>query len=370
MAEGESPGLWDRFVDWFTSPGGWKGVLGRALLVLIVISILTSPFNPEDTSDSQAPSGDDQASETEDTYQKGTSATDDGDSSGDSTADDSSTEKTKPPNEPPEAAFSVQCDGLNCTFDGRNSTDNDGHIVDYAWELSSVDFPYGSVVNHSYDQGGTYQIRLTVTDNRSDTDSAIREITVTAPEPDPITFSGSGDTVTDFFTTEFQLLRVHLSHDGDSNFIVWLVDEEGNKEESLANKIGRYDASRYFNPLPNQKYLLDIQADGAWEIRIEQPRPKEGSPMPANLSGAGDTASEFLSYEEGLAVYDMSFSGDGNFIVWLYSKDGTRVANLANEIGDYEGSTTERIPRDGIYALDIVAGGSDTEGDWTIQTQQ
>jgi PKD repeat protein len=264
----------------------------------------------------------------------------------------------------------IQCDGLSCTFDGRNSSDRDGHIIDYAWELSSVDFPSGAVVNHTYDQGGTYQVSLTVTDNRSDTDNATQELRVSVPEPDPITFSGSGDQATDFFTTDFRLLEVHLSHDGQSNFIVWLIDEEGNKEENFANKIGSYEASRYFNPKPGEKYLLEVQADGAWEIRIEQPRPDRGAPMPVNLSGVGDTAYKFLSYEEGLARFDMTFSGEWNFIVWLYSKDGTKVELLANEVGEYQGSTTARIPSDGIYALDIVASGSDSSGDWSISSSQ
>lgn len=51
----------------------------------------------------------------------------------------------------------------------------------------------------------------------------------------------------------------------------------------------------------------------------------------------------------------------GNFIVELYDDEGHSIALLANEIGEYEGSTAERIPADGLYVLDIVA-----DGDWTV----
>ena len=44
--------------------------------------------------------------------------------------------------------------------------------------------------------------------------------------------------------------------------------------------------------------------------------------------------------------------------------DGALVGLLANEIGDYEGSTDQRISSDGIYFVDVQADGA-----WTFSMQ-
>jgi hypothetical protein len=35
-----------------------------------------------------------------------------------------------------------------------------------------------------------------------------------------------------------------MSHDGDSNFAVWLLDDEGDKVELLVNEIGEFGGSK------------------------------------------------------------------------------------------------------------------------------
>ena len=83
-------------------------------------------------------------------------------------------------NQPPTAAFTPTCDGMTCHVDAHASSDPDGTIASYAWTFGDGDNGTGIEDDHTYDDPGTYQIRLTVTDN--DGESASRSESVTVPD--------------------------------------------------------------------------------------------------------------------------------------------------------------------------------------------
>ncbi len=55
--------------------------------------------------------------------------------------------------------------GEMLTFDGSGSSDSDGQIVSYAWDFGDGSTGNGITVSHAYEQAGTYQVTLTVTDD-------------------------------------------------------------------------------------------------------------------------------------------------------------------------------------------------------------
>jgi hypothetical protein len=83
-----------------------------------------------------------------------------------------------PPNQDPTAEFTSQCFGLSCQFDASGSSDPDGSVQGYQWEFGDGTQGSGKTTNHSFDTAGTYQVTLTVTDNRSGTDSVTYPVTV------------------------------------------------------------------------------------------------------------------------------------------------------------------------------------------------
>ncbi|MCW2527766.1 MAG: hypothetical protein JWM76_2626 [Pseudonocardiales bacterium] len=89
------------------------------------------------------------------------------------------------PNVPPTASFTSACTGLSCTFNGTGSTDSNGSITGYAWTFGDGATATGSTTSHTYTAGGTYQIKLTVTDNATATDTKTTPVTVVAPPPPP-----------------------------------------------------------------------------------------------------------------------------------------------------------------------------------------
>jgi len=74
--------------------------------------------------------------------------------------------------------------GQNITFDGTNSTvsgdcGSGTTIESYSWNFDDGYTGSGSIVNHSYDTAGTYNVTLTVTDSNGKSSISSVEVTVT-----------------------------------------------------------------------------------------------------------------------------------------------------------------------------------------------
>jgi len=101
-------------------------------------------------------------------------------------------------------------------------------------------------------------------------------VDITQPRPQtaqsvPVSFSGKGQQVSQFFTLTPGLARFKLMHNGESNFIVHLLDSKGNQVGiSLVNEIGAFNGSKAMGIENSGIYCLDIGADGNWKIDISQ----------------------------------------------------------------------------------------------------
>lgn len=86
----------------------------------------------------------------------------------------------------------IDCVGLVCSTSGAGSTDSDGAIQRYQWNYgdgASYDGASIPTSLHTYASAGTYDVTLTVTDDRGSSVSAVRQVTV-APAAETITFVG------------------------------------------------------------------------------------------------------------------------------------------------------------------------------------
>lgn len=84
-------------------------------------------------------------------------------------------------NQAPTAAFSAIPTNLDVAFDASTSTDLDGTIASYKWTFGDGGTSTaGPTAAHTYAAGGTYQVKLTVTDDRGTTDSITQSVTVQA----------------------------------------------------------------------------------------------------------------------------------------------------------------------------------------------
>lgn len=190
-----------------------------------------------------------------------------------------------------------------------------------------------------------------------------------------VTLTGNTDAVTDKFTLQAGVTIFHITYAGTSYFGVTLKDANGEHVDLLANEIGAYTGDaligvkdgNYAGAEPGQ-HFLDIQAEGAWTISIEQPRVSSSTSVPTTISGHGDDASVPIMLTNGVAVFNITYEGSDYFGVDLWADDGEYVELLANEIGDYIGEKSVTVnsgilsASSGIHWLDI-----DGAGAWTIK---
>jgi hypothetical protein len=87
-------------------------------------------------------------------------------------------------------------------------------------------------------------------------------------QPVPLSMTGVGQHATQFFTLKEGSAIFRMTHNGSSNFAVWLDDVNGKHVDLLANKFGTFDGSKTEDIDQGGIYLLDVDADGDWKIDI------------------------------------------------------------------------------------------------------
>lgn len=95
----------------------------------------------------------------------------------------------------PTASFSSSANGLALSVDGRGSVDPDGSVTAYAWDFGDGGTATGSTASHTYAAGGSYTVRLTVTDNLGQSGTAERTVTVDPAVAGPLAADSFGRTV-------------------------------------------------------------------------------------------------------------------------------------------------------------------------------
>ncbi len=90
------------------------------------------------------------------------------------------------PNVDPVASFDSTSTSLTASFDASGSSDSDGEIVSYGWDFGDGGTAEGVEAEHTYDEAGTYQVSLTVTDDEGATDITTQEVTVVFENESPM----------------------------------------------------------------------------------------------------------------------------------------------------------------------------------------
>ncbi len=85
------------------------------------------------------------------------------------------------PNVAPLAALTAEATDLRVALDGTTSTDPDGSVASYAWDLGDGSTATGATTAYTYPAAGTYTVTLTVTDDRGGSAVTTRTVTAVAP---------------------------------------------------------------------------------------------------------------------------------------------------------------------------------------------
>jgi PKD repeat protein len=83
----------------------------------------------------------------------------------------------------PTASFTSSVNGLAVAVDASASTDPDGSIASFAWDFGDGQTGTGATASHTYAAAGTYDVKLTVTDDAGASGTLTKAVTVFIPPP-------------------------------------------------------------------------------------------------------------------------------------------------------------------------------------------
>lgn len=180
-----------------------------------------------------------------------------------------------------------------------------------------------------------------------------------APAKDEaIHLKGKKDQATEFFHLNSGIAILEATDNGDSNFVIYLYDETGDYKKLIVNEIGPYKGKSLVVLPEEGKFMLKVESDGSWKVDIKQSIPDNIKSAPIKLSGKGNDV-VFAKLQSKLTRFTSKHTGESNFAVKLNDS-----LLLVNEIGNYSGSTAEKIESDGIYVFSVEA-----DGQWSIDIE-
>ncbi|HEY9523064.1 MAG TPA: PKD domain-containing protein, partial [Thermopolyspora sp.] len=118
------------------------------------------------------------------------------------------------PNALPNAAFTPTCTVASCRF-SDGSSDTDGTVTAWRWDFGDGGSSTQRNPSYTFAAAGTYQVRLTVTDNRGGQGTTTRQVSVEAP--------GNAPPTADFnwSCTALDCAFTDASTDGDGGITAW-----------------------------------------------------------------------------------------------------------------------------------------------------
>jgi PKD repeat protein len=271
-------------------------------------------------------------------------------------ATDTATVQVSEGNQPPAAIISGPTSGLvgeTLSFSGAGSTDDDGRIVSYAWDLGDGSTGSGIDVTHSYGAAGSYQVTLTVTDDGGLDDSATQTVQVEEPNLPPTAILSGPTSGLVGETLSFS----GVGSDDDDGHIVSYAWDLGDGTTG-----GGVDVTHSYSAAGSYQVTLTVTDDGGLDDSATQTVQVAEPNLPPTAVIGGPTS--------GLVGETLSFSGAG-------STDDGHIVSYIWDLGD--GTTgggvdvTHSYSAAGSYQVTLTVtddGGLDDSATQTVQVEE
>jgi PKD repeat protein len=206
-----------------------------------------------------------------------------------------------PDNAAPNAAFTPTCSAAACRF-ADGSTDSDGTVASWQWTFGDGTSSTLRNPSHAFGSAGTYQVRLTVTDDRGGQGATTRQLTVgdppNAPPTADLTWSCSG---LDCSFTDAS------SDDGSIKAWAWSFGDGGTAD--VANPVHSYGLEETYTVSLTVTDDKDVPASVSKQVTVRLP----GSNV--------DPVADFTTACTNLtcSFTDRSTDGDGSVVLWSWS---------------------------------------------------
>ena len=322
----------------------------------------------------------------------------------------SSTDAVTVDNPAPDPSFSWSPSPPNpdddVTFDASGSSDPDGSIVEYDWKIersSGTDYFNGKTTTVAFDEGGTYDVELTVTDNGEKTATTTQAVTVENPaptasfdwspssqsKPDPdqdVTFDASGSSDpdgsivaydwkierssgTDYF--DGQTVTVAFDTGGDYDVTLTVTDngeQSTTKTQTVTVQNGAPEANFEWSPdPPNPDEDVTFDASAAWD--------PDGEVTEYDWEIERSSGTDYFNGETTTVAFDTGGSYDVSLTVTdngEKSTTNTKTITVDNPAPDPSFSWSPSAPNRGQDVTFDASGSSDQDGsivayDWEIE---
>ena len=166
------------------------------------------------------------------------------------------------------------------TFNASSSYDPDGNIMNYEW-----DFGDGNITNtteekikHSYSEAGSYNVTLTVTDDKEATNSTTKIITVMPAQP---SVSISTDKY-EYTAGDVMLINITIKNPSERKGVkfLWTLD---------------IDYDKHFTIINNRSLMLPPLYDKTFTLRWKLPELKSSFNASWHVAIFNATTSELIS---------------------------------------------------------------------------
>ena len=261
-------------------------------------------------------------------------------------------------------------------FDGSNSYDPDGVIVEYEWDFGDGTTEYGVISTHTYSSVGNYTVTFTITDDEGKTDFDITYANISEISTDPTNIIPVADAGGPYY----EIINIPITFDGTQSFdsdgaIVEYIWNFGDGYIGIGEIVtheyiseGRYDLS--LKVIDNN---FDFHIDTSYVIITDKPNYPPNKPDIIGASSIsinklqnyeaestdpdGDNIKYFFDWGDGSLVTETELVSNGTTIQSNHSWKFPGLFQLTVYVEDEKGvkseNTVKKILVDSIFCSNI-----------------
>lgn len=264
-------------------------------------------------------------------------------------------------NNPPQASIispNLPEEKKSVTFDGSNSTDESGNIVNWTWTFGDGSIGYGSTTTHTYSEAGMYYVSLIVTDDAGGRDRANKTIIVRKSTTEGVEGTVGEKTYIYSGVDNQNAVIIYRWDFGDGNITDW---SNNNYASHIYLKGGTYTA-RFQTTYNN---VTSEWVDITVVVKNLQPNAKINAVKQAKagdsiLFDASESSGRYASIISYYWNFDDGGYGTGTWTNHTYSKAGAYTVNLTvTDDNGMQNSTTFVIQIDRGENVNVAIPGFD-----------
>ena len=226
------------------------------------------------------------------------------------------------------------------SFDGSASYDPDGgDISSYVWQFGDSEIGTGVTTSHTYTITGTYQVKLTVTDDEGETDFVLLTVTINSVNQPPVaSISGTANgKVGDTFSFSSS---GSTDPEGGTLTYSWDFDEDSIEDADTESATFVYSAAGTYMVTLTISDPAEVEATATMTVEVVEESAEIDPVVLIDTSNTTVQADELVNFSG-----EQSYDPDGGPLTynWDFNTDGTNDAAGATASWTYTTADTYTV---------------------------